>query len=199
MQFGSRLVRASGYAGRVCLIDEVELIGSYSALQRLKSYIEIGRMMAGSNALDCPGVVVVLTITDDYGSAILRGKGDIGSIVAYWQERCRDGRELREYSPLIGMLAIQKGKDFLEPLDENKLRNLEQRLRELYKIAYDWTPPEPKPFGHLSSTTVRNHIKFWLTSWDIQRLYPELTAELETRLSTTTTPNQSTLKTLEQM
>ena len=42
-RFASRLMRAAGYAGWVILIDEVELIGTYSSLQRAKSYIEVAR------------------------------------------------------------------------------------------------------------------------------------------------------------
>src|SRR5205807_8929421 len=43
--FTARMVRGAGYKGWVIILDEVELIGRYSFLQRAKSYGELARWM----------------------------------------------------------------------------------------------------------------------------------------------------------
>ena len=55
-KFAARLVRAGGYRGWVLLIDEVELIGRYSRLQRARSYAEISRWMARIETDQYPGI-----------------------------------------------------------------------------------------------------------------------------------------------
>ena len=52
-RFVSRLIQASGHAGLGVLLDEVELIGRYTTLQRAKSYAEIARWVRGER--DDPG------------------------------------------------------------------------------------------------------------------------------------------------
>ena len=61
--FLSRLIRGTGYAGWVILIDEVELIGRYSILQRGKSYAELARLLGQAEGDGFPGIAVVATIT----------------------------------------------------------------------------------------------------------------------------------------
>ena len=46
-RFVSRLMQAAGHGGWVVLLDEVELIGRYTSLQRAKSYAEIARWVRG--------------------------------------------------------------------------------------------------------------------------------------------------------
>ena len=46
-RFVPRLITAAGYRGWVVLLDEVELIGRYSLLQRAKSYAEVARWVRG--------------------------------------------------------------------------------------------------------------------------------------------------------
>ena len=71
--FTSRLLRAAGHAGWVLLLDEVELSGRYSLLQRAKSHAEIGRWLDVDAG---PQVATVLAVTDDVEAAVLVGKED---------------------------------------------------------------------------------------------------------------------------
>ena len=57
-EFLSRLIRATGYAGWVILVDEVELMGRYSILQRAKSYAEMTRLLGLSDEDRTPGLSV---------------------------------------------------------------------------------------------------------------------------------------------
>ena len=58
------------------LLDEVELIGRYTMLQRAKSYGEIARWVRGDR--DDPGapLCAVLTTVDDFEAQVLVGKND---------------------------------------------------------------------------------------------------------------------------
>ena len=47
-RFVPRLMAAAGYKGWIVLLDEVELIGRYSLLQRAKSYAEVARWVRGA-------------------------------------------------------------------------------------------------------------------------------------------------------
>ena len=75
LRFVLEMTKAAGYRGWVVLIDEMELIGSYSVLQRARSYAELARWM-GDTGEDYPGLVVVAAITEDFAEAILEEKGD---------------------------------------------------------------------------------------------------------------------------
>ena len=45
LRFTTELIKGTGYRGWVVLLDEVELVGSYSLLQRGRSYAELTRWM----------------------------------------------------------------------------------------------------------------------------------------------------------
>lgn len=178
-RFASRMLRSVGYRSWIWLIDEVELIGSYSLLRRMQSYSEIGRIIRDDSDLDCPGVIAVFTITDDFDAAVIRGKGDMLTMPPYFAERCRNGWEERRHSPQIGMTAIQTLGILLDRVRVDETSELKEKLRSLYRTAYDWDPPKTEPTKFLSSTTVRQMIKHWVTTWDLQRLLPGIAADVE--------------------
>ena len=75
-EFMSRLIRATGYAGWVILVDEVELIGRYSVMQRAKSYAEMTRLLGLSDDDRIPGLGTVFAITSAYQSEVMDEKQD---------------------------------------------------------------------------------------------------------------------------
>lgn len=178
-KFASRLLRAAGYIGWVWLIDEVELIGSYSILQRMRSYAQIGHLLGDDAVLDCPGVVTVLTITEDFDTAVIRKKQDLTTMPPYFRERCRMGLDESALPPQAGIGFIQTSGVLLDSLGEADADDLHTRLRQLYRAAYSWEPPIGNGLAFVSSTTVRERIKRWLTTWDLQRLMPTADVKLE--------------------
>ncbi|MGH7555636.1 MAG: BREX system ATP-binding domain-containing protein, partial [Longimicrobiales bacterium] len=74
--FAARLIRAAGYAGWVLLLDEIELVGRYSLLQRALSYGEVTRWVEPREPSGIPGVAAVLTVSQDFYSAVIDDKGD---------------------------------------------------------------------------------------------------------------------------
>jgi hypothetical protein len=169
-RFASRLLRAAGYSGWVWLIDEVETIASYSLLQRMRSYSQIGIMLGESSSLDCPGVVPVVAITDDFESYVLRDKRDAVFMPEYFRQRCQIGVEDPKSPPQAGILAIKSSGILLEALGDSDVEELYFKIREMYRVAYNWDPPKNDFRTSASSTTIRQRIKYWVTAWDIQRL-----------------------------
>ena len=71
LRFALELIKAAGYRGWVVLIDEIELISSYSILQRARSYAELARWMGlasdshGGHRMDW---VAAMELLSDLGS-----------------------------------------------------------------------------------------------------------------------------------
>jgi hypothetical protein len=120
-KFVSRMARAAGYRGWVILIDEVELIGRYSRLQRAKSYAEIARWMGLDESAQYAGLTAVAAITDDFDIKILGDKQDrelVGPLLAR-----RDTDEFRAIASRAetGMREIARGANPLAAPDAEML------------------------------------------------------------------------------
>jgi len=183
-RFANRLMRAAGYSGWVILVDEVELIGTYSTLQRARSYIEIGRLMSTG---DDPGVsaIPVLAVTEDFQQAVLKAKCDDEKIPAMLRERAPFAGTGEPSLAAAGMRILSdKGISLRRP-DADDLEETYGRIRELYSRAYDWNPPADADDGRIGlrrelSTSMRAYIRRWITAWDLHRLYPGSEVDIET-------------------
>jgi hypothetical protein len=169
--FVSRLILAAGYAGWVLLIDEVELVGRYSLLQRGRSYAELARWMGRVEGDVIPGLVSVAAITEDFSLAILEQRGDRDKVGV----RLR-AKETDEYVNLAGradtgMRLIERETRLLQPPDESTLKHTYQRLKQIHAKAYDWAPPEiPWPAAAMRRP-MRSYVRRWVNEWDLRRLY----------------------------
>jgi hypothetical protein len=168
LRFAPRLFAAAGYSGWCILIDEAELIGRYSVLQRGKSYAELCRWLGLAPDVGVPGVVAVCAITDDFKNVMFDGKLDPEKV-----PRVLEAKGLAPQARLaeIGMSAIEQRQHFLAPPNEDKLRSSLERVRGLYHQAYGWSPPVGDIGERRTGKTMRQFIKSWITDWDIQRLY----------------------------
>ena len=72
LRFAPRLLSSAGLAGWCILLDEVELIGRYSTLQRGRSYAELARWLGWDDMDGLPGITTVAAFTDDYVSRDVR-------------------------------------------------------------------------------------------------------------------------------
>jgi hypothetical protein len=172
IRFASRLFRAAGYAGWCLLLDEVELIGRYSALQRAMAYARLAGWLGLEGGAKYPGIVAVYAITDDFVTAVIDHRQDDEKL----PERLRlKGR----HQDAVGALAaIRHIEDTVRlhrlpsPGAEELARDYVS-LRKIYEAAYDWaTPALPAP-ERTATRTLRQYIKAWLTQWDLQRLTGE--------------------------
>jgi hypothetical protein len=167
--FVPMLVRAAGLRGWVLLIDELELIGRYSRLQRARSYAELAALM-GALDVQRPGLVAAGAITDDFESAVLLDprKADLDQMLPFMATRdpaVATGAEQ-------GMRIIRDARLLRAP-DEGVLRTTYDTLRKLHSQAYAWDPPEVAWPETLGSTAMRTYVRAWINAWDVHRLYPD--------------------------
>jgi hypothetical protein len=190
--FLSRLIDAAGHSGWVLLIDEVELIGRYSFLQRAKSYAELARWLGEVRGESLPGVLAVAAITDDFGLAVLQEKSDRDTIGPRFRNKGTD-----EYTNLAGraetgMRLIERSAIPLRPPDPAALKDLYTLLKETHGKAYEWSPPEiPSPTVSIARR-MRSYVRRWVNEWDLRRLYPysEIATEEEQEMKPTYAPDE---------
>jgi hypothetical protein len=177
-QFVPRLMVAAGYAGWVILIDEVELIGRYSLRQRAKSYAELARWMGKLEGHTIPGLTTVLAITSAFESEVINYRNDEENIPGRLRARGGEAESLVASQAERGMRTIQRDKVLIEPPTEATIREIYDKVTAIYSTAYDWNPA----MGYVTpdrTARIRQHIKRWITEWDLKRLYPEYKPEIE--------------------
>jgi hypothetical protein len=182
-KFTSRLMLAAGYAGWVLLFDEVELIGRYSLTQRAKSYAELARWLGKLEGWTAPGLTSVLAITDDFDAAILSefGKDDLEKVPARMRAKATEVDMLLASQAERGMRLLERERVPLSAPDAETMAATQQKVRSIHAAAYDWKPPGLEAEEYLRTTRMREHVKGWITEWDLRRLYPEYQVQLETR------------------
>ena len=191
--FTSRLVLAAGYSGWVMLIDEVELVGRYSLLQRGKSYAELARWMGGVKSEQYPGLTAVAAITGDFGLAVLQEKGDRDVVGAKLRGKDTDESTVLAGRAEAGMRIIERQALTLRRPGEAALRHTYQQLREIHAKAYNWEPPEIPAATASMTRRMRSYVRRWVNEWDLLRLYPgaSVCAEEEQEIEPSYEPDES--------
>lgn len=177
-RFVSRLVRAAGYGGWVVLIDEAELIGRYSLLQRAKSYAEVARWVRGDRDDPAAPVCAVLTTVDDFEAQVLVGKNDVELL----PKRLRM-KETAEHDQLAtaaeaGMTVMARDQVKLQPPDRDELDRTYTNLKEIHARAFGWEPPDVEGLERLPSNRMRQYVRTWINEWDLRRLDPSYEPEI---------------------
>ncbi len=172
-RFVGRLIQAAGHAGWVVLLDEVELIGRYSALQRARSYAELARWVRGDR--DDPGVPIVAvgTTVDDFETQVLVGKNDVELIPKRLRAKGGVEDELLAGQAEIGMRIIEREQLRLQPPGQDELDRTYRQLKEIHGQAYGWQPPEVAGIERLPSNRMRQYVRAWINEWDLRRLDPD--------------------------
>ncbi len=177
-EFMSRLIRATGYAGWVILVDEVELVGRYSVMQRAKSYAEMSRLLGLSEADRTPGLSTVFAITSAYQSEVMDEKQDEEKIALKLQSSGKPGDHQLSEKAELGMRKIRQLPLENMILAENSdLREIHEKSRVMYRQAYGWNPPD---YYETNPTwRIRQHIKRWINAWDLVRLFPDYQPDIQ--------------------
>ncbi len=177
-EFMSRLIRATGYAGWVILVDEVELIGRYSVMQRAKSYAEMSRLLGLSDDDRTPGLSTVFAITSAYQSEVMDEKQDEEKIALKLQSSGKPGDHQLSEKAELGMRKIRQLPLENMILAENSdLREIHEKSRVMYRQAYGWNPPD---YYETNPTwRIRQHIKRWINAWDLVRLFPDYQPDIQ--------------------
>jgi hypothetical protein len=175
LTFLPRLLQAAGWSGWVVLLDEVELIGRYSVLQRARSYAELARWLDGATADFDEPVVVVAAITDDYEAAVLAGKNDRELVPTKLRDKQTPEHDELATLAEAGMRHIERRAVRLVAPDDAELDRAYATLRQLHGLAHDWSPPDVAGLERLGTTRMRQHVRAWINEWDLVRQDPRYT------------------------
>ena len=177
-RFVSRLMRAAGHQGWVILLDEVELIGRYSLLQRAKSYAEVNRWIRGDREDPAAPLGAVLATVEDFEAQVLVGKNDVELIPKRLRAKGTAEGDLLAGQAEAGMRVLERKQLMLQPPDRAALDRTYTRLKQLHADAYDWTPPEVEGLERLPSNRMRQYVRAWINEWDLRFLDPEFVPEI---------------------
>jgi hypothetical protein len=178
-KFAARLIIAAGYAGWVLLIDEAELIGRYSLMQRAKSYAELARWMGILEDSNYTGLTTVFAITEDFQSKILEGNDDFEKVPGRLRAKGTESDLLLARQAERGMRVIQNESIRLESPDSEVLNQTYEKIRTIHAKAYKWTPSQVPTVERMTTTRMRQYVKGWITEWDLKRLDKSYRPEIE--------------------
>ena len=178
--FVIELIKAAGYKGWVLLLDEIELVGSYSQLQRGRSYAELTRWLGEAVDELYPGLVTVGTVTGDFAPFVISPGGD---------KKDRDyvvPKLAVRYSGIIpraetGMRLLERECIPLVQPNDTEIQHTIDKLRDLYSAAYDWEAPNLKAEsrGAGYQNRMRYKVRASINQWDLLRHYPDYVPETE--------------------
>lgn len=177
LRFVPRVFTAAGFGGWVVLMDEVELIGRYGILQRGRSYAELARWLGLDDAERVPGAVTVAAIADDFADRVINTRRDDEQVplkLVNKNERLAAERARRGIEFLVRKTVL------LRPPDQHQLQTCLDEVRGLYHQAYGWRPEDIEIGPITAMTSMRQYIKSWITTWDLERLYRGQRPEIET-------------------
>lgn len=177
-RFVSRLMRAAGHTGWVILLDEVELIGRYSLLQRAKSYAELGRWVRGDRDDPSAPIAAVLATVDDFETQVLVGKNDIELVPKRLRQNGSAESDLGATAAQLGMRVIEREQVPLQPPDRAALDRTYALLKSLHGEAHRWHPPDVEGLERLPSNRMRQYVRAWINEWDLRRLDPTYEPDL---------------------
>ncbi len=168
-RFVPLLFRAAGYSGWCILLDELELIGRYTPLQRALSYAWLGAWLGLEGARRFPGIVAAYAITDDFATAVINARLDSEKLP---ERLALKGRDAEAALALAGIRHIERTvlQHRLLPPTLDDLATCHGKVQRLYSDAYAWPAPPLPPAERTSSRTMRQYIKGWITQWDLRRL-----------------------------
>ena len=179
-KYAAHLIMAAGYSGWVLLIDEVELIGRYSLMQRAKSYAELARWMGKLEESNIEGLTSVFAITQDFCSIILEEKNDLEKVPGKLRANAKESDLLLANQAERGMRVIQSEAIRLKSPDSAGLDQTYEKVRSIHAKAYEWTPPQVLSVKRLETTRrMRQYVRGWITEWDLKRLDKEYKPEIE--------------------
>jgi hypothetical protein len=178
-RFVARLVRAAGYRGWVVLLDEVELIGRYSLLQRARSYAEVARWVRGDRDDPTAPLGAVLTTVEDFEAHVLVGKNDLELIPKRLRAKGTAEHDLLATLAETGMRIIEREQIRLQPPDRDALDRTYTKLKDLHAGAYGWEPPDVEGLERLPSNRMRQYVRAWINEWDLRRLDPSYHPQID--------------------
>ncbi len=178
-RFLSRLFVAAGFEGWVLLLDEVELIGRYTLLQRAKSYAQLAQWLLPDPDDPAGPLATILAMTDDFDAAVLTERNDREIVPS--KLRAKQTPEWDEVAARaeIGMRLIERDMTLLTQPDASELDRTYRRLKTLHSEAFGWDAPDVGGLERLGATRMRQYVRAWINEWDLVRLDPSYHPQTE--------------------
>ena len=181
LRFAAELIRGAGYAGWVIFLDEIELIGNYSILQRGRSYAEVAHWMGHAPETNRSGLISVGAVTGDFVPAVIDadGKQDGDKIVPRLRDSARYGSLAKPAE--AGMEVLKREVFALQPVRETDVEATLEKLREIYAKAYSWHPPSASMASETAGymNQMRYKVRSAINEWDLLRLRPGYRPDIE--------------------
>lgn len=178
-KFIARLFTASGYSGWVLLLDEVELMGRYSILQRARAYADLAVLCGKIENQGFPGLITAAAITSDYGAVFFDKKDDENAIVKRLAEKLEAKEPALISQAMTGIRMIQKESLPLDSPTKEQIHETYGKIKEMYGKAFDFEPPELSIEYAEASKGMRQYVRRWIQEWDLKRLYPYYSPDIE--------------------
>ena len=180
LRFATELIKSIGYAGWVVLLDEIELVGSYSAMQRARSYAEVPRWLGKVESEAYPGLISVGSVTAGFTQEVLGQFGKNDASEAPPRLLPRFGQEMAAKCETGIRLLQREAMPLASPTTE-VLESTASKLREIYSIAYDWEASAAEMTRSEGSylDRMRYKIRSAINGWDLARLYPGAARDTE--------------------
>ncbi len=181
-RFAAGLMRAAGYKGWVLLLDEVELVASFSLKARAKAYVELAWLL-GYDDQPVKGLGVVAAATQEFTGIVLREKQDQVKIPASAMAVKDPALVLRAGAALKTIAERPTTWERIVPQSAQDLDAAYRQVRDLYRRAFEWESESAArpPYADVARS-MRMHVREWITRWDLERLDPSYSAHIETEL-----------------
>lgn len=179
LRFATELIRRR-YRGWVVLLDEIELVGSYSLLQRGRSYAEVARWMGRDKNSPCPGLIAVGAVVDDFASRVISPDGDKKDRDCVLPRLATSRHASLGPLARTGMRLLEKDRWALRGRPgQDEVDAAVEKLREIYTSAYGWKAPRLaiEAGGAQERARMRSKVKAAINRWDLLRLYPDSTPD----------------------
>lgn len=179
--FFNNLIKAAGFKGWVVLIDEIELVGSYSLLQRGRSYAELARWCGQGQSETYPGLITVGSVTEDFAAAVISPSGDKQDR-DYVEGKLQERNAHLVDSAVVGMDMLERGCIALRQPNETEVQDTINSLRNIYSTAYEWDAPSLS-LDDMGSGGFQNRMRYKvrasINQWDLMRHYPDQILDTE--------------------
>lgn len=125
----NRLFLALGYSGWVILFDETELIGGMAKGARLKAYSNMHQFLFPEDKL--LSTFSIFAITDSYLGDVIESKHEFANLS---ESKLTPEEQQAAETVLRAMISAKQ----LQPLNNEEIIEVMEKLIVFYKNAYDW-------------------------------------------------------------
>jgi len=141
-------------------------------LQRARSYAELPWWLGTDDEDPSSPLLAVMAMTDDFGAAVLTGKGDMEQVPTKLRDKQSSQWDETAGLAEAGMRLIDRAMVLLEPPDAGELHGAYTALKDLHAEAFGWAPPDVPGLERLGATRMRQYVRAWINEWDLVRLDP---------------------------